>query len=286
MNKALLKLCGCIFAAVGILFVLSGAAEATLAGTDDASQVVYDAPGGWENGDDGAASGDAFLPWSLSTTNTGSPNFAGHFIGDSTELSGGGAGANINSSGESFGMFGTNAAEALASRALNGALAIGQTLSLDLAVNFRNGDKGFNLFDTSSNLVFSFNVGSDDYRVNVAETGVGSVGDAYHENTQFNLSFTQSSATGGDWSITRSGGITETPDAGTYLGVASSLQLYINGTDGGGNNANNLYTNNYAVSAIPEASAVWFGSLAVGFFGLSYIRKWQRRRDATSISAA
>ncbi|NOZ39619.1 MAG: hypothetical protein GXP24_05270, partial [Planctomycetes bacterium] len=235
-------------------------ASATLVGTDDASQAVYD--DSWGSGDDGSATGDAFGVWTLNTTG----GTSGQFIGDSKNLSGG-SGADINVSGESFGLFGGSGSSATATRSLNGTLEVGQTFSLDLAVNFRNGAKGFNLFDASSTQLFNFNVGGDDYVVNSATTGTGSIGNAYSPDTSFNLSFLQTSATGGDWTITRTGGVTDL-DTGTYTGIAASFEFYVNGTDGG--SPNDLFVNN--LSAVPEPSAFLFGGLICGVLGVNFAR--------------
>ena len=240
---------------VGVVFVAPNIATAAVVGTDDASQSVYD--DGWDTGDDGSSSGDAFGTWGLNSGG-GAGGFGGFFVGDSTSLSGG-AGADINSSGESFGFFANpqgTGAFASATRGFNGVLAVGDTFTLDIAANFRNGAKGINLFDGGTQ-IFNFNIGGDDYVVNSAATGNGTIGDTYSPDTAFNLSFTQTTAGGGTWTIGRSGGVMDL-DTGTYTGVASSFELYISATDGG--DANNLFANNLSITssavAVPEPSAL------------------------------
>jgi hypothetical protein len=253
-----------------VVMLLSGRAAAVLViASDDASDSAYSTGSPvWATGDNG---GMGFNSWSLSTG--GSP--AGFFIGDSTGLSN--PGADINTSGKSFGMFaGDNNSStnefADAVRSFSSALAVGSTFSLDLAVNFRNGNKGFDLRNSGGSTIFNFNVGGDDYRVNAAATGNGSIGNTYSSNTEFLFSFTQTSTTGGTWSINRSGGVSDF-DTGTYSGVAAGFKLYISGTGGG--SPNDLFANSFQITAIPEASSIF----AVGLFGLSSAAiAWLRKR--------
>ena len=235
-----------------------------IVGADFASDAAYNPA--WANGSDGGTAA-TFGPWVL-VIQGGGPN-AGHFIGNSTGL--GGPGADINTANESFGMYGHSGQASEAFRDFNGAtLSVGQTFSLNLAVNFRNGNKGFDLRDASDAVIFNFNIGGDNYVVSNATTGSGSIGNAYSANTAFNLSFTQTSATGGTWTITRSGGVTDS-DSGTYTGVPENFKLYNSGTDNGAD-ANNLYSNSFTV--VPEpSSAILLGFAAGSLLGLG------RRRD-------
>ncbi|MCB9866320.1 MAG: PEP-CTERM sorting domain-containing protein [Phycisphaerales bacterium] len=130
-------------------------------------------------------------------------------------------------------------------------LSVGQTFSIDLAVNFRSGFKGMDLRGASDETIFNFNVGGDDYAVDQAESGNGSIGNAYSNNTIFELAFTQTSAGGGTWSITRDGGVTDF-DSGTYSGIARSIKLYIGGQ--GTAPEDDLYANNLAI--VPEPAAL------------------------------
>lgn len=214
---------------------------------------------GWQDGDNTNISGTPFGNWSLVANATA--GFAGFFIGDS-QLLDGGSGADINSSDVSFGIFGNGGGTADAILGLDSALAVGQSLSFDLAVNFRNGNKGVDIRDGADATIFNFNIGSDDHVVSNATTGNGSTGNAYSANTAFNLSFTQTSAAGGTWTIDRSGGVTDS-DSGTYTGSIASLKLYNVAQDGG--DPNNLFANNFAV-VVPEPSSMallGLGSLAV-----------------------
>lgn len=221
--------------------------------SDNGGDTAYDGAvtDAWNSGDDG---GFGFAPWSISTGGNG-----GDLVESSTGLSS--PGADIDTSGRSLGLFATSGGFANAFRSFDAPLAVGSTFSLDIAVNFRNGAKGVNLLTAGGTELLNFNVGNpgsgDDYRVNNAASGNGSIGDAYSADTAFNLAFTQDTLAGGTWTITRSGGVADV-DTGTYSGQAGRFQLYIAGTDGG--SPNNLYANNFQIAAIPEISA----ALAVG----------------------
>lgn len=242
MNSRLLTL----LAPLAIVLALgAGSAHAVVVAADEASNYTS-----WTNGTNG---GTGFGGWSLS--GGGSHGF---FLGNSTNI--GGPGADINSAnGTSLGMFGQGFADAV--RTFGAPLAVGETFSLDIAVNFRNGNKGLDLRDGGGAKIFNFNVGGDNYVVNDAATGNGSIGNVYNANTEFRLSFTQLSAVGGAWTIVRSGGVADL-DAGTYTGLAAGFKLYVNGTDFG-SSANDFMANGMTITAVPEASAFLFGGVAL-----------------------
>ena len=223
----------------------------------------------------GSNGGTGFSAWTLTSSITSSSDFAGEFIGSSMQLSNTAAG--IDTSGDSFGMYGqipsgsTDTAYADAYRSFNGgALALGQTFSFDLAVNYRNGAKGVDLF-SSGTTVFNFNVAGDDYAVNNATTGDGSVGNTYDGNTAFHFSFTQTSTTDGTWTIVRSGGVTSTT-TGTYTGDLDQFHLYVNNTGEDGS-ADNLYAPTFEI--VPEPGT--WGILLMG--GLGALMVIQRRKS-------
>jgi hypothetical protein len=217
--------------------------HAAIVGSDFASDPAYD--DGWQTGDDGGTAA-TFGPWTLTSQGAQS----GRFIGDSTTLAPGNTGANINTSGESFGLFAHSGQTSEAFRDFGGlSLSVNQTFSIELALNFRNGNKGFDLRDASDNVIFNFNIGANDYTVNLAATGNGSISSTYSANTEFLLSFYQASPTGGTWTITRSGGVSEV-DTGIYNGVAENIKLYVSQTTGGGAAEDNLYVNSLQI--VPE----------------------------------
>lgn len=273
------------FALIIALFAFHGTAlHAATIGSDNASSNAYlptDGNGtndtdptnntnGWVSGDDGFVTGAAALqPWALSTTG----GTAGFFMGDSRNLNAG-SGANINSAGNlSFGMFGGAASSADAVRAFDSALTIGQSFSIDIAVNFRNGQKGLDIRDAGNVVLFNFNVGDigagDDYTVQFATTGSGSIGNAYDANSAFNLKFDQTSAGGGTWTIIRSGGVADS-DSGTYTGTPTNVKLYVSGTGGG--SQSDLYVNSPTTVPEPTTPALIFASM----LGLGWIRRRRR----------
>jgi hypothetical protein len=226
--------------------------------SDNAADSAYS--GGWTSGLNG---GTGFGGWNLVTSVTPG-GAAGFFKADSTTT----VGANINTSGTSFGMYGEAPSwtEADAYRSFTGNLTAGQTFSIDLAVNYRNGAKGIDIRDASNAKILNFNIGGDDYVVSNATTGNGSIGNAYSSNTAFHLSLTQTDGSGGTWSIVRSGGVSSTSN-GTYSGVAAGIKLYIFNTDAGG--PNNLMLNSLAI--VPEPATI--GLLLGGAGLLAFVRR-------------
>ncbi|MBI9020527.1 MAG: PEP-CTERM sorting domain-containing protein [Verrucomicrobia bacterium] len=238
-----------------VALLLAVSAGAAVIATDNASDIAYNS--GWTNGTSG---GTGFGAWTLAA---GGGN-SGHLIGDSTDLAA--PGADINVSGESFGMYGYSGEYADAWRYFSSDLSVGQTFSIELAVNWRNGAKGLNLLTSGGTEIINFNVGGDDYTM-----GGTSIGNGYSDNTEFLFEFTQTSAGAGTWSITRSGGITDL-DTGVYTGVAGGFKLYCGGTDGDGA-TNRLYANN--IQVVPEpATALLFG---IGGMGAWMIRRNKKK---------
>ncbi len=214
-------------------------------GTDNAADPAYS--DGWITGDNGGTPG-TFLPWNL-VNNNGGGNFAGYFIGSSTAGSG-----NIDTGGVSFGVYanpGTAFADAI--RDFGSTLSVGQTFTLDIAVNFRNGNKGFSLFDGATE-IFNLNIGGDDYQINGS-----SIGAAYSPTAIFNLSFTQTTLGGGIYSVLYN---SNTYSSG-YTGSASGFKLYNSGTNSGANE-NNLYFNNLAIVPEPSSFTLLAGPAILG----------------------
>lgn len=242
-----------------IVVGLARPSQAVIVGSDDAGNYTS-----WTSGSNG---GTGFGAWNFAGGDS-----HGFFLGSSTNI--GGPGADINSGGgTSFGMYGQGFADAV--RSFSAPLAVGDTFSLDLAVNYRNGNKGVDLRDGSGSTLFNFNVGGDDHVVSNAATGNGSIGNAYSDNTAFSLTFAQTSLSGGTWSIARSGGVTGL-SSGTYSGLAAGFKLYVAGTDGG--SQNDLMANNLVITAVPEASALLFGGIVCVVAGGQAWRKSRRAK--------
>ncbi len=224
-------------------------------GTDNASASAYS--GGWVDGSNGHITGpDAYGMWFLNADTA-------DIIHETASVSSLSSNApNLNTGGVSFRMMGKNGQEATAFRFIDDdGLSAGQTFSIDLAVNFRNGYKGIDLRGISDENIFNFNIGDDDYTVNGALTGNGSIGDSYSDNTLFHIVFEQVDVSGGNWTITRSGGVSDTA-SGTYAGIARSFKLYIGST--AGTDADALFFNNLATVPEPSQSALLFGIICIG----------------------
>lgn len=232
------------------MIVCVSSLQAATNGSDKASNYG----GTWTNGSNG---GTGFSPWNLTgNNNDNSTLFAGYFLGDSTAGSG-----DINTAGVSFAVYANPGnAFANADRNFDSSLLSGQTFSLDLAVNFRNGNKGFNLYDGATE-IFNFNVGSNMYSINGVDTGL-----TYDAASVFHLSFTQTSLAGGTYTVSRGANMF----SNTYTGDASGFRLYNSGTDDGGN-SNNLYFNNLTI--VPEPSTLSLMACPAIFGAWFFIRR-------------
>lgn len=175
----------------------------------------------WESGQN---AGKGFVGWNI----VASGPEAGAKIGDSSKH-----GMGINTSaGKAFGLFAKGkGASVEAYRTLDAPLEMGQTLEVQLSVNFRNGNKGIDLRKVGDNAtIFNLNIGADDYKVNSATAGNGSLGNEYSDKTVLTIVFTQKDPTGGTWKITRTGGVSSTHE-GNYEGMAGGLKFYVMDTD-------------------------------------------------------
>lgn len=247
---------------------------------DNASASAY--AGGWDssfpawNLDGSVGQGGGFGGWNL----TAQPN-ANLRIESVSSL---GGGTLLDTAGKSFrlngGFYSPNndanfvGAYANAVRYLDpNGLSAGQSFSFQMAVNWRNGAKGVNLYDTAGVKVFNFNIGGDDYVVNDALSGNGSIGNAYSSNTLLNFRFDQTSLSGGNWTVARSGGVTDL-DSGTYSGALRRFAFYAGGSDTNGNN-DALFFNN--LSVVPEPSTGYL--LLSGILAISCLRGWGRKQQ-------
>lgn len=164
--------------------------------------------------------GSGFSGWTLdaATPNGGS---AGRFIGSSAI-----GASSIDTDAKSFGLFansGTNATSG-ATRAFGRSLKTGDSFTISVAVNFRDGSKGFDLRNASNATSANFNVGSDTYVL----AGTTLFSNTYDANTVFTFTFTQN-ATSLDWTVNRSGGLTAS-QSGTISdvnsGTLTNIRLY------------------------------------------------------------
>lgn len=237
-----------IFAA---LLSVTQTASAQIIAYDNAAQTAYD--DGWQNFDNG---GFGWNVWVLSSNAQLNSNAS---IASSTTL-GASGGGNIDTSGRSFRLSDTTASGSYIDvfRYVPGDLLSGQTFSFDMQVNFRAGFKGINIRDTNdSTSIFKFEAGNpgtgDDYIVYNVTTGGGSIGNTYSSDTRFSISLTQTSLSGGTWTIARTGGVTSTSN-GTFTGQVSSFQLFTVGA--GSANQQAIFYNNFQIVPEPSTAAL------------------------------
>ena len=245
---------------LSVAMLLSNHVNAAALFTENAGNAYYNA--GWAFG----SSQPNNFGWFTATNVVTAPGVAGVDLDDSTELAGPGSYPGINTAGRAWRIYGVSGgASGHGESAAYGflkdgsgkddTLLPGQTLSLDIALNFRNGYKGFAAKDANDAEIFTFNIGGDDYAVSHAASGNGSIGNAYSDNTVFHIAVTQTKASGGIWSITRSGGISAKA-TGTYTGAVANFKLYAGQTVSG--NANDFYLNNIAVTDPTIANQIKF----------------------------
>ena len=230
------------------------------------AQPSNDNAGNYASWNTGSNGGNGFGAWDLTDNNADADTFAGYFLGDSTD----GAG-NLNTSGQSFGMFANPAgAFATARRPFDGSFGVGSSFSVDLGINFDNGNKGFNLF-AGGDEVFNLNVGFG-ASVNSAFTLTAGPGLGYDyggDNAVLSLTLDHVSSGVIDYSVLRESdlgnqGVLFSGTISDLTAQPDSIAFYVSGTDGGGP-ANNLYFNNLNLTAVPEPFAVtWFALASLG----------------------
>ncbi|WP_040247613.1 T9SS type A sorting domain-containing protein [Psychroserpens mesophilus] len=182
--------------------------------------------------------GTGFSDWTFDTA-LPEGGFSGRFIASFS--------AALDVSGNSFGMFANSGNGAVSGAAVDmpKALEEGDSFSVSVGVNFRDGNKGFDLRDASDATIINFNVGGDQYNI----TGTpGLYGNAYDANTVIKFTFTQN-ASDVSWTAVRSGGLSGS-ESGTIAaispGTIENIRFYnvSAGTNGdGGSGQRNLYLN-------------------------------------------
>lgn len=227
---------------LGILFIACVPVLAEEVDSDQADRDVY--KDGWADGADGSSSPASLGPWVLGE-NAKDANIA---IASSSGL--GIEKADIDTGGVAFRLHDPNGGDVDVFRFIDPAgLETGESLMIDLAVNFRSGYKGIDARDGDDATVFNFNIGSDDHVVDKAETGNGSIGNTYDAHTVFTITFKQENDTGGTWTIVRSGGVSGTT-SGKYSGRIRSLKIYNGGQ--GAEPENALYLNKLRILSDSE----------------------------------
>lgn len=230
------------------LFLLSASMSFAFNASDNASNYT----GGWTNLSN---AGTGFNPWGFTTD-----------VDDTAEIASSTPGAgDINTGINSFRIASNNGSSLDMYRSFGGgaSLSAGALFSFDLSVNFRNGNKGFDLRNAGAGL-FNFNVGSDNYFFGGID--LGAEGWAYVDDGAYSLEFEFVTETIMNAKITRTSGSDSTRSfeiANVALsGVVDNFKFYVSGTDDDSAN-NSLYFNNLTV--VPESSAygLILGALAM-----------------------
>ena len=231
-----------------LLLLLAGllAGPGSAAANDSAANYSQSA-GNWRSN---AHRGDIWsADWSREASSE-SWSAAGHFIGSSTFGTG-----DIDSDGKSFAMFANPSGDpqpfaAAVKRFARPVWTTDDVVTFQVSVNFRNGNKGFNLRDANGQNVWLFSVRNDAYYINSDNTTIS----GYHANTVFTFTFTQRARVL-EWTIVRSGGISGTFSGSSPIesGTIADIRFFITGTDPG--DANNLYFNNFTFTPAVRGDA-------------------------------
>lgn len=243
---------------MGLSSILLFEADASVA-FDSAADAAYS--DGWQDGDNG---GSGFGGWIFGGS------AAGHASIQSSTVNGGLS--SIDSAGVSFSLLDSDNSGNFIDifRYLNTDLQVGETFSMDMDINWRGGYKGFRIRDADdATSIFQIEVGNwgDGDATWVSANGSDyDIGRDYSDNTQYHISLEQTSAAGGIWAVTRSGGLSDV-DSGAYSGTASSIQLYSGWA--GSDIYQGLSYNN--LSVIPEPSTL--GMVGVAGIALLVIKR-------------
>jgi hypothetical protein len=249
------------------VFVCARNSIAALPAFDSAADPAYDT--GWADGSNG---GYGFGPWQITTNNDNSQIFAGTFIGDA-----GASGLNpaIDTNGRAFGMYANttgnvNGASADAMRDFTGGTLLpGQSFSLDIAINYRDGAKGVILNSTQN--PFGYDLGAfftggfpESSSLTLYDLvtlqSVNYSFDIYDPNAIYHLTFTMIDASHlqADLDLTTLSGtqhlVTLTANSAP---IATGFNLFY-GSTAPYYPQDDLFFNNFAVTgtAVPEPSAV------------------------------
>ena len=248
-----------------VVMLLSGRAAAVLViASDDASQSAYN--DGWQIGDNG---GTGFAAWSTINNQAGSGSGGGFLANSNGE-------SHINTSGKAFGVFGHHGGVGQAIRSFSNPISVGHTFSLKMDNGLINdsgnsqggGTVGFGLRNSSGNNLFEFFFvgGQSEYKVNGSGGSVGT--GVSFTNEGLELAFTLTGTNSFSFVIHKlidNAGVntTITGNLMSPSGGQAISQLRLFNANAGEPNENNAFYNSFSVTAIPEASAVGFFSVAI-----------------------
>lgn len=197
--------------------------------------------------------GYGFAPWAISLNDgpgIGFTNYVGAARGNSAPANG-----NVNASdSEAFQLYangdGTAGDAPLAQASRNfAALGIGESITVDLGINYRNGSKGV-MFQNDDTWLLEFAAFSDAYNYNVRDLDANTpvdLGWIYASDSAINVTLSRVGATTYNLQFTRSGGaVTQTlVQAVTLSQAPNRMRFYVYKTDSGGDE-NNLFINHLA----------------------------------------
>ena len=188
---------------------------------DQADHSIYD--DGWQHGDNG---GHGFQPWIIDEV------YEDNFTIASALTNGGfSATNNIDTNNKSFSVNNNSSTTSYinAWRYFEYELEPGQIFSFSMDVNWRDGFKGIRVQDDNEQSLFRIEVGNrgdgDATWVDDVDDGTIKINDSYSDDTQYEITLVQLTASGGDWTVRRTGEI-EDIDFGKYSGRPSRFQIY------------------------------------------------------------
>jgi hypothetical protein len=196
---------------------------------------------GWTSGSNG---GTGFGAWSFTTSGGG---FKGAYIGDPGQKGVTGMGSSA------FGLYanGGSGASITASRSFGAALGVGDSFSFQWGFNWDSdffGNKGFNLFAGSTEVINVNNGGNDLIKVNGSNTGFG-----YGTNAM-TWTFTQTTATTVTVTANDRDGTGSYSAVINVSGALSGFSLYASDLGPGGNRE--PFFNNFAINTVPAPGAL------------------------------
>ncbi|MDF3127876.1 hypothetical protein P0Y35_01575 [Kiritimatiellaeota bacterium B1221] len=201
----------------------------------------------WANGDN---QGSGFQAWQLSATDGGS------FLGAASLQ--GSNNSPLDTSGQSFGLWATNFSTAY--RNFDNPLQIGEVLDFSFAYQFDNGNKGFNLL-SSDTQVFNFNLNNAGYTWTDGGSAVTTPWSGVRENGVLISFAITGTATGFDYSISSAQDANLNTSGSIISGAVDEVGFYVSGAGGG--TGGDLYFNNLQIIPEPDIALLFLSGMGV-----------------------